>query len=98
MRVLSIRLLAVLVLIVTALGFAPMARAAALSVVGTNPLSAANASSAVASGWADPGATVSLTVTDSGSGSVAAATTAGDDGSWMISGLDLSGLADGAIN
>ena len=69
--VLYLRLLAIPVLIVSALGLAPMAHAAALSVVGLNPLTTANDTNATVSGWADPGATVSLTVSDSGAGTVA---------------------------
>ncbi len=63
----------------------------------TNPVNAANETSASVSGVTLPNASVSLTVTDKNNQKVTATATAGSDGKWSVTGLNLSTLADGTI-
>ncbi len=63
----------------------------------TNPISIANSSLVSASGTAEAGAIISVVVSDGVASTVAATTTAGSDGAWSVSGIDVSGLADGDV-
>ena len=64
----------------------------------TDPLNSANDTSAAASGTATPGDSVALTVSDGNpSDNVTSTVTSTTAGTWSIGGLDLSGLAGGAI-
>jgi hypothetical protein len=95
--VLHLRLPVVIAMLVSALVYAPGAQAASLSVRGTDPVVAdVNDTNVVMSGWASPGATVDVTVTD-GTTTVPGSTTAGADGSWMVNNLDASSLNEGTI-
>ena len=72
------------------------APAVAVSAV-TDPINAANQGSVTASGTGEVGATITLTATDGTNTTTEYTTTVGDSGTWSISGIDTSGLADGTI-
>ncbi len=64
----------------------------------TQPINLNNVSSASVSGTGQPLAVVTLTVTDSATGSVTPPdATVGADGNWSISNIDLGMLADGTL-
>ena len=63
----------------------------------TDPLTIADYQSASASGTGEIGATISLVVTDGTNTTTTYTTTVGTDGTWTISGIDTSGLADGTV-
>ena len=62
----------------------------------TNPINAANQAAAAIDGTTAANAQIDVAVTD-GTDVVTATTTADASGAWSVSGLDLSGLADGDI-
>ena len=63
----------------------------------TNPVGSLFVSNATAHGTADAGITVSVVVTDGTHTTAAKTTTAGSDGLWNVTGLDLTSLNDGPI-
>ncbi len=63
----------------------------------TDPINAANAASVSASGTGEAGATISLVVDDGTTTSQTYNATIGTDGTWSITGIDTSGLADGTL-
>jgi hypothetical protein len=64
----------------------------------TSPITSANQSVVSASGKAEAGATVSVAVSDGAGHSTAPRiTTAGADGTWSVTGIDVSTLLDGTI-
>ena len=56
----------------------------------TNPVNIANVTNARISGTAEAGDAISVVVTDGTHTTTARTTTAASDGSWLLSGLDLS--------
>ena len=70
--------------------------AIAISLV-TDPINAANANNTSASGTGQVGATVTLVVSDGTNTTIEYTTVIGQDGTWLIEGIDVSGLADGNI-
>ncbi len=72
------------------------APAVAISSV-TNPINAASAGLATASGTGEVGATISLVASDGTNNTAVRTTTVASDGTWSISGIDVSSLADGTI-
>ncbi len=69
---------------------------AAISSV-TNPINAAGADDTTISGTGTAGGGISVVVTDGDTTTDPVTGTVGEDGSWSISGIDVSGLADGMI-
>ena len=67
-----------------------------LTVV-TNPVNSTNATSTSASGTGEAGATISLVVTDGTNTTQAYTTTIAANGTWSITGINVSSLADGTI-
>ncbi len=63
----------------------------------SNPISSLNQHSAAASGTGEVGATVSLVASDGANVTNAYDTTIGAGGTWAISGIDVSTLADGTL-
>ena len=65
----------------------------------TDPINAANAGATNASGTGEVGATITLVVTDENdtSTTVEYTTVVGEDGTWSIEGVDVTGLADGTL-
>ncbi len=63
----------------------------------TDPINAALATSVSASGTGEVGATISLVATDGTNSTIAYTTTVGEDGTWTIDDIDVSGLNDGEI-
>ena len=64
----------------------------------TVPINSENAADVTASGTGEVGVTISLAVTDDGDNSTNEYTTVvGEDGTWSIAGIDISGLADGTV-
>jgi hypothetical protein len=72
---------------------APMVSVSAV----TDPVNAANETGTTASGNVEAGATVSVTVTDGDSGTVGPVDAVVTGGSWSLTGIDVSSLADGTI-
>ncbi len=66
-------------------------------LLATTPINPTNVTSAEASGTGEIGAAISLTVTDGTNTTTEYTTTVAGDGTWSITGIDLSGLDDGAI-
>ena len=63
----------------------------------TSPINSANDTATTASGTAEAGDTISVVATDGTNSTAAKTTTAASDGSWSVSGVDVSSLADGTI-
>jgi len=63
----------------------------------TNPITIDNQTSTTASGTGQVGANISVTATDGTTTTAAVTTTVGASGTWSVTGLDVSGLADGTI-
>ncbi len=63
----------------------------------TDPINAANAANTTASGTGEVGATISLTATDGTNSTTAYTTTVGEDGTWSITGIDVSTLDEGSL-
>lgn len=63
----------------------------------TNPINASNDTNTSVSGTADPGDSITVVASNGTSQSATASATAASDGTWSISGLDVSSLPDGTI-
>jgi large repetitive protein len=63
----------------------------------TNPINAGNAAATSASGTGDAGNAISLAVTDGVTTSTTYNATVDSAGNWTITGIDVSGLADGML-
>ena len=63
----------------------------------TDPVTAANVTSAVVSGTATAGDSISVTATDGANTTTAVTVTAGSDGTWTSPKIDVSSLSDGKI-
>ena len=73
-----------------------VAPAVAVTTV-TNPVTLASHTSAAASGTGEVGAAISLVVGDGTHSTIPMTTTVDANGTWSVSGIDLSTLADGTI-
>ncbi len=63
-----------------------------------DPINSANQGDVTVSGTGEAGATIAVSASDSGSGNVGPlSTTVAQDGTWSITGIDLTSLADGTI-
>lgn len=63
----------------------------------TSLINSANATSTMAGGTGDVGANISVVATDGVNVTAPIADTVGADGTWSVSGIDVSGLRDGTI-
>jgi hypothetical protein len=63
----------------------------------TDPINAADATAVAANGTGEAGGTVTLVATDGSSSTTEYTTTVGEDSTWTIEGIDVSGLAEGEI-
>ncbi len=63
----------------------------------TDPINSLNAASVAASGTGEAGATITLVATDGDNSTSEYTTTVGEDGTWSITDIDVTGLADGTV-
>ena len=63
----------------------------------TDPINAENAANVTVSGTGEVGATITLVATNGDNSTDEYTTVIGEDGTWSITGVDVSGLADGTI-
>jgi len=63
----------------------------------TDPINIGNSDEVTASGTGEPGATISIVVTDGTKTTAAVTTTVDEEGNWEIEGIDISELADGTV-
>jgi len=66
-------------------------------IAGDDRINAAEAGSLSLSGTAEPGSRVSLEVSDGAGGALARTATSGAGGEWSLAGVDVRGLAEGAL-